>query len=303
VADTGVHADAAGQLTVPAERGSIDGAVQHAACEVKAGNGRAARPAIDTALIQSRPEAPNVLPREVGELLVDNRSGAVCKPGAIPGTGKGRLEECLRCNGSPGLARSAASINGDGATHRRFNSSVRLFKALATESHHVGDHVDIDGLVFVGDSATDVSDFHQYLRRNLPLNGEVERIHDVWPEMRIKSFTGGRRDVVDARENRLRKRRCGGSQRGNVAVHIDTERSRFRRSSRATGAGCKSQAALNRLNQASAQQRHKDEVHAVQTTVNPAISAAKNGLTMTDDLAEDSRVKAGVPSCGDAGAE
>ena len=57
----------------------------------------------------------------------------------------------------------------------------------------------------------------------LPLDGEVERVHDVGTEMRVEGFAGSRRDAVDAREGRLRKRWRSSRNRSVVAVGSDAE--------------------------------------------------------------------------------
>src|ERR1700680_2447929 len=77
MADTGVHADTAGELAISAEGRCIEGTVQHAALEVKSRNCGATRATSNAALVQSRPQTPHFLVLEVGELLGDDSSGAV----------------------------------------------------------------------------------------------------------------------------------------------------------------------------------------------------------------------------------
>jgi len=221
MADAGVVAHTAGELPIPAESRGIDRAVQHTTLEVEtryggllalkhdravsicAGRRSANGPAADAALVQSRPQTPHVLVLEVAKLLVHHSSSTVCKTGAVACRPKRGLKERLCGNNRAGLCSVVASIVGCGAAHSCFDFCVCIRECLAIQRHHVGDGVDVDGLIFVSDSPTNVAHFQDKFVAQLPLDGEVERIHDIGTEMRIESFASGRRDVINSREGWL----------------------------------------------------------------------------------------------------
>jgi len=68
---------------------------------------------------------------------------------------------------------------------------ISLSKGLATQGHHVWDGVEVNGLVFMCNSAADVPHFEKDLIGQLTLNREVEGVNDVRPKMRIQGFAGG----------------------------------------------------------------------------------------------------------------
>src|SRR5262249_55716525 len=97
----------------------------------------------------------------------------------------------------------AALILALQASELRFNRRVRLGKGLAAKSHHVRNGVDVDGLVFVSDATADVAEFHAHHVVDLALNGEVEGVDDVGPEVRVERLAGRGGDVIDTGEIRL----------------------------------------------------------------------------------------------------
>ena len=169
----------------------------------------------------------------------------------------------------------AASGKGSGTTQATLDGCISLVKSLPTKGHHVGNSVDVDGLIFVSNSAANVAHFQQNLVGQLPLDGEVERVHDVGTEMRVECLSGARRDVVDTREGRLRKRWGSSGNRRVVAIGSDAESigdGGIGRPARAPVHNVL--ATLDRLNKSGTQQRDEDKVHAVQTSIDAAIAAA-----------------------------
>src|SRR5258708_31420067 len=106
-----------------------------------------------------------------------------------------------------------------------------LRRCRFTEWYHVWEGIYVNGLIFVGYTASDVANFDQDFVGYLALNGDVKGINHVGPEMRVQGFTRSCGDVVDAREIGLRQRGAGGRYRSGIAVNTNTEGShRSRRS-------------------------------------------------------------------------
>ncbi len=133
----------------------------------------------------------------------------------------------------------------------------------------------------MSDSAANVTEFQDKFVAQLPLDGQVKRIHDVGTEIRVQCFASGRRDVIDSREGRLGKSGRGCWNRSDITI------SRRCGTRLATVSGwClrgpyrsrsyMSIAALDRLDQSGAQQGDEDEIHAVQTPVDAAVAATDN---------------------------
>ena len=85
--------------------------------------------------------------------------------------------------------------------------------------HHVRHSVDVDRLVFVLNPAADIAHFQRHSTMQLPLNCDVEGVHDVGPEVRIQRLARTGRDAVDTRD----KAAAAGS--GNLAVGDGRKRS------------------------------------------------------------------------------
>src|ERR1700692_3952764 len=103
--------------------------------------------------------------------------------------------------------------------------------------------------------------------------------------MRVEGFSRARCDTVNARDSGLRKRwRCARNRRV-VAIGSDAESIGDSGIGRPAHTSHKVLAALDSLDQAGTQQRYKDEIHAVQASINPTVAAADNGLVATGQLA------------------
>ena len=87
----------------------------------------------------------------------------------------------------------------------------------------MGHGIDIDWLIFVSDSPANVPHFQENLGGQLPLDGEVERIHYIGPEMHIQRLACGRRNVIYPWEGRLRKKGRSSRKRGNETVRPHAE--------------------------------------------------------------------------------
>ena len=187
-----------------------------------------------------------------------------------------------------------------------FSTLRRPGKGLAAQGHHVRHSVDVDRLIFVGDSPANVAHFQDELVGQLPLDSEVKRIHHVRAEVRIQGFAGGSRDVVDARESRLRKswRAAGiGALLPSVPMRKALATVRQWTSGDRTSPVHIVVAALDGLDKSGTKQRHQHEIHAIQTAIDSAIAAADDSLAPAKEFAEESIVKIRIPSCGKARAE
>ena len=80
---------------------------------------------------------------------------------------------------------------GEAAAVLQHHIGVGLLKLLPAQRHHVRHSVQVDGLVLVRDSAPDVAKFQGDPAGQLALDGEVERVNRVGPEIRIQGL--GRR--------------------------------------------------------------------------------------------------------------
>src|SRR5260370_39267045 len=109
-------------------------------------------------------------------LAAGYRNGTTAEAGAIAGSSQRRLE--------PRLHRDRGSRGASGQGHVEIVVSVG--KGLAAESQHVGDTVQVRGLVFVFQNASDVADLERHLSRQLPLNGEIKLIGTRRTEIRIE---------------------------------------------------------------------------------------------------------------------
>ncbi len=81
----------------------------------------------------------------------------------------------------------------------------------------------LSGWIFVADLAADVADFDHGFAVDLTLNGEIELVGFVGPEIPIQSFAGRRSDRVVAREVRLGKRRARSRKRRGQTIRADAE--------------------------------------------------------------------------------
>src|SRR5215469_4754806 len=95
--NAGVDANAARKLAGRAKR-SVQRAIQHAPSKVEPWECGAVWATTDAALVERRPQAPNLLKFEVGQLLGDDRVGATCEAVAIAGAGQCGFKERLRSN-------------------------------------------------------------------------------------------------------------------------------------------------------------------------------------------------------------
>src|SRR5207244_11479817 len=125
--------------------------------------------------------------------------------------------------------------------------------------------------------------------------------------MRVQGLTRGRGNVVDTGEIRLRKRRAGCRYWCNISVNADAEGrggvwcGGAAESGR--GIGRQRPLALHGLDEASAQQRHQHQVHAIQTSVDPVIPAADNALAMSECFIQESTVEVRAPGNSNTRAE
>ena len=128
-----------------------------------------------------------------------------------------RFEKRLRSDVACDSSATTASQPRDAAAVLQDRVGVGLLKLLPAQRHHVRNRIEVDGLVFVGDSASDVAELQGNPVGQLALNGEVERIGYVWPEMRIQCLAGAaRRLATYPWEEWLRQGRTGYQVRGSL---------------------------------------------------------------------------------------
>src|SRR5215469_486567 len=129
------------------------------------------------------------------------------------------------------------------------------------------------------DLTFDQDHLHRELGRYLVLDCDVERVNTVRAKMRIQRLARAGRDVVDARKQWLRQRLTRGRQRCRQAIpwNADTEIG-LRTDTwnvRTTVAVCERTLTRNWLNQTSPQQRHQDQIYAIQPPIDSAITGAE----------------------------
>jgi len=89
---------------------------------------------------------------------------------------------CVR----PGAA--AARQTGYAPTILHHQIGVGLLKLLAAQRHHVGNRVQFDGLIFVGNSTVNITEFHTKSAAHLTLQSNIDRVDRVRPEIRIQTL-------------------------------------------------------------------------------------------------------------------
>src|ERR1700688_5095554 len=145
--DAGIDADAGGHLAAAPDflaGWAVERSVQHAAGEV------------EPAVVEITPQAPDALRRETSLLVADDRGSATGKAGAVGGIHCG-LKEGLRCD----CRRTARAASGkrSRATQALLDGCISFGEALPAQGHHVRDSVDVDRLIFMGNSAANVAHF------------------------------------------------------------------------------------------------------------------------------------------------
>src|ERR1700674_2417039 len=115
--------------------------------------------------------------------------------------------------------------------------------------------------------------------------------------MRVQGLARGCRDVIDAREIRLRQRWAGSRQRSSIAIDADAE-CVSGCNWVATGAVHICQTALYGLDETGAEQGHQHEVHTIQAAVDATVAAADDALAMPEHLAEEAVIEGWVPRSG-----
>src|SRR5262249_33831129 len=122
--------------------------------------------------------------------------------------------------------------------------------------------------------------------------------------MRIERFARSRFHSIDAGKIRLRQS-CGRlSNWRRAAVHPDAEGISRGRVRRTASAASEDLSALYGLDQPGAQQGNENQVHAVQTAIDPVVAAANNGTILPKDRAQEAAgVEVRIPSHRDARAE
>ena len=148
----------------------------------------------------------------------------------------------------------------------------------------------------MGDSAPDVAEFQRDLVSQLALNGEVERIGHVRPEMRIQGFAGAARPLAtESGKNRLRQSRSGyrfgsvwsGAIGPPSAEDVAPMRKAFEGVTEPTSTSTIVEVveALHGLDGAYAQQRYQRLVHAVQTAIDATVATTDDRIFMAEDFA------------------
>src|SRR5260221_572292 len=188
--------------------------------------------------------------------------------------------------------RSLCDWSSDVCSSDLFYGSIGLSEILAASRHHIRNSIDINRLIFVGDSAPDVTNLEKKLVGQLTLNREIERIDHVGAELHVKGLSRASRDVVYAGKGRLRK--GGRSRRNWRIVAIDSHAECIgKRGVRGAANGGRAAhrhevlAALNCLDQPGTQERYKNQVHTVQTAVNAAITTTDHSLVPAEHLADE----------------
>ena len=123
------------------------------------------------------------------------------------------------------------------------------------------------------DQPSDVTNLDQHFLIELPLNAQIDRIHDVRPEMWIETFAVGGTQIV-AGVGRLREDRRRGRQGSVVAVYADTKSGRGVGLARSAGAIHIGIVAADGLNETDTEQRHQDQIDTVEATVDTAVAGA-----------------------------
>src|SRR5215469_7118858 len=111
--------------------------------------------------------------------------------------------------------------------------------------------------------------------------------------------------IADSREVGLWKRRACCSQRSHIAISSDAECSgRVCAAAAAVAEGCVLWLnALNRLNQAGAEQRNQHQVNAVQASVDSAITSPDDSALAPEQPTQKAISHVRVPGCREARAE
>src|SRR5260370_25038345 len=116
--------------------------------------------------------------------------------------------------------------NRQTARHLLVETRIRIGKTLSAERGHIRHGIDVDQLVLVLNGASDVAHFDHDSLRELPLDGEVDRVGAILLEFRIEQRAVARGGTtIDAGEVRLRKSRRQRQYGCAQAVGADTENS------------------------------------------------------------------------------
>ena len=169
----------------------------------------------------------------------------------------------------------------------------------------------VDGLELVRDSAPDVAKFQADLAGQLALNGEVERVNRVGPEIRIQGVRHRRSKYCCTQESPVgaasqwapglgQSRPLKPDAVGPTRKAVDGWLTRS-----AAWAATGGEVLVARgLDETEAQQRYQHLGHTVQAAVLAAIAAANDRIFMAEDLARHRiTVEARAPGRGDARAE
>src|SRR5215470_1637700 len=154
------------------------------------------------------------------------------------------------------------------------------------------------------DDAANGAEFQNHVGAELALERQVKGVHSVGPEMRIERRARSCWHSIDAGKIRLRKSRSRCSDWGGGAIDPDAEGISRGRVRRTTSAVSEDLSALYGLNKPGAQQGNENQVHAVQTAIDPVVAAANNGTILAKDPAHEAAgVEARIPSQSDSRAE
>ena len=149
---------------------------------------------VKVAVVEIRPQTPDSLRLEVAELICHDGRSAAGVPSAVAGARKRGFKERLRCD-ARGRGCGVAYCGRLVATERFLQRCVGGLEVLSALDHHVRNRVEIDWLIFVLDDASDVTNLQRVIAVYLALDGEIERVGDVGPEVWVEAL--GRRTLGD----------------------------------------------------------------------------------------------------------
>ena len=155
---------------VPARIGG-DGSVHHGGSESERAPGAAVngsalcrcRRTTDSG-VQITPQGPDLLGGKVAAFVRDHR----CRAGsrlAVACSGECGLKEGLGGHGSRALRATPTCHSSKAAAVLQDYVGVGLIKALAAHRHHVRNGVNVDRLIFVGNSPADIAELEGDLAR------------------------------------------------------------------------------------------------------------------------------------------
>ena len=191
---------------------------------------------------------------------------------------------------------NAFSKNGCGAgvpppADRKVGGGVGLREALAAQRHHGRNGIEIALHPFVGNDAADVTDFKQHFRPDFALDAEGEVVRGRRPEAGIEHRSRARRRLsIGADKCRLGQRLRRSRYRRRQTIGSNAERGRRSHTAAPQTLAARGSAnAGNRLAETYPEERNQHQTNAIQTAIDLAVSAANDGLAVTEELCPECR--------------